>query len=711
MAVPLAAQPLSGLASAADNLEQPTEEQSPTQTVSKSSIAAQRVDSKLNEITLHKTVLDYALPPEIAATASSCLQDDADCYFAFKTFENSADTHVAAAANLELAVLALQRGLVNQAQQYIEKANKLNADDPFIELTHGWILLSAGKYKKARDMFDHVLYLSADFEYVSSAKLGSALAWYFDGNKEKAAEQFQYLYVSNPYAISFVSYMLGRIAWETKAAKKMAPVFLQQALAHDEKNYAAAKLFAQLSEKDKDKLRAWQYYATLYSLDPQNEKLAAKVAKYAADLGDKSIDYLFYLRLEQPIVHEMKSTPSEVVKMALYANREQIPQELKSVSLMASGTLRITDQRRGEVVKVPSYIEKTIEFNEQTKGVDFKNSKGQVEFSADRPFKLMLENPNKTLLVRNARTENIFAADLSDKELKGDLIVTPTENGFTLMNKVYAEDLIPALLAAQVQDVTQESALKSLAVVLRSALLQTVKERQDQPYHITDNDVHFQFKGINFLFKKLLDVSNQSGEIRLTQAQAGAYNSCGVVTADALANTAQKPNYVFSPANVSKYMLSNPPADLYSRPQDPTQWSSVKWIYLYEAKDIEERIKQVASIGKLRAITPTRLSPNGRVLAMRFEGSKSSYEAKTPQEVAFILSAGTMRSNFFDVVPMYKGKDIVQVLVRGYDTGLGEGLCLRAAEGLAKQGVDYQGIIKYYFPQARILNTTTGMIN
>jgi len=242
-------------------------------------------------------------------------------------------------------------------------------------------------------------------------------------------------------------------------------------------------------------------------------------------------------------------------------------------------------------------------------------------------------------------------------------------------------------------------------------LLQTVKERQDQPYHITDNDVHFQFKGINFLFKKLLDVSNQSGEIRLTQAQAGAYNSCGVVTADALANTAQKPNYVFSPANVSKYMLSNPPADLYSRPQDPTQWSSVKWIYLYEAKDIEERIKQVASIGKLRAITPTRLSPNGRVLAMRFEGSKSSYEAKTPQEVAFILSAGTMRSNFFDVVPMYKGKDIVQVLVRGYDTGLGEGLCLRAAEGLAKQGADYQGIIKYYFPQARILNTTTGMIN
>ncbi len=709
---PVAAQTLNAVASAVDTLaDTSTAGQAPAQTVSKSSIAAQRADSKLNEITLHKTVLDYSLPPEIEQAARTCTQEGEDCYFAFKTFENSTDKHVAAAANLELAVLALQRGLVKQSQEYIAHASKLNPDDPFVELTQGWILLSAGKYKKAREVFDHLLYLSADFEYVSSAKLGAALAWYFGGNKEKAAEQLQYLYVSNPYVISFVSYMLGRIAWETKAAKRMAPVFLQQALSHDEKNYAAAELFAQLSEKDKNKLRAWQYYATLYSLDPQNEKLADKVEKYSEDLGNKSIDYLFYLRLEQPIVHEMTSTPSEVVKMALYANREQIPQELKSISIMASGTLRISDEKRGEVLKVPSYIEKTIEFNPETKGVDFKNSKGQVEFSAIKPFKIMLANPNKTILVRNAQTENIFAADLSDKELKGDLVVTPTENGFTLVNKVYAEDLIPALLAAQVQDVTHESALKSLAVVLRSALLQTVKNNKDKPYHITDNDIHFQFKGINLIFKALLEASKASSKIRLTKAQAGAYNSCGVVTANTVANTTQKPAYVFSPANVSKYMLSNPPADLFSRPQDPTQWAAIKWIYLYEAQDIEQRIKQVASIGKLRAITPTKLSENGRILAMRFEGSKDSYEATTPQEVSFLLSAGTMRSNFFDIVPLYKGKNIQRVLVRGYDTGLGEGLCLRGAEGLAKQGTDYQGIIKYYFPQARILNTTTGMIN
>ncbi len=683
----------------------------PVQTVSKSAIAARRADSKLNEVTLHKTVLNYALPPEIEQAARTCTHGQEDCYFVFKTFENSSDVQVAAAANLELAVLALQRGLIKQALKHIDTAAKLNPDDPFTELTRGWILLSAGKYKKARETFDHLLYLSADFEYVSSAKLGAALALYFSGNKDKAAEQFQYLYVSNPYAISFVSYMLGRIAWENKSAQGLAPVFLQQSLAHDENNYAAAELFARLSEKDKNKLRAWQYYATLYSLDPQNEQLAQKVKKYAQELGPKTIDYLFYLRLEQPIVHELKSTPSEVVKMALYANRRQIPQTLQRAQVMASGTVVVSDEKRGEILKAPSYVEKQIEFNPQTGGVDFKNAKGQVEFSAVRPFVLNLTQTDKTLLVRNATAENIFAADLSDKELKGRLWVLPNASGFTLLNEVNAEDLLPALLAAQVQDVTHPAALTALAVVLRSALLQTVQANAAKPYHITDNDPQFQFKGINLVFNALLKAVKTSGNIRLTQAQAGAYADCGVVTAGGTANTHTAVGFVFSPANVSKYLLSNPPADLFSRPQDPTRWAPIKWVYLFEAKDIEQRVSYVSRIGKLRALTPLRLSPNGRILSMRFEGSKASYEATTPQEIAFLLGAGTVRSNFFDLVPFYKGKNIQRVLVRGYDTGLGEGLCLHAAQGLAKDGADYMGIIKYYFPQARILNTATGMIN
>ena len=410
-------------------------------------------------------------------------------------------------------------------------------------------------------------------------------------------------------------------------------------------------------------------------------------------------------------MHELISTPSEIVRMALYANREQTPQELQKISVMASGTAQVSEEKLGEVLRIPAYIEKTIEFNPETKGVDFKNAKGHVEFSSVRPFRIQTEQDFKTLLVKNAQASTIFAANLSDKELKGTLIVTPTPNGFLLVNEVYGEDLLPALLATKVQQVTHESALQALAVVLRSALAQAVAIQKESPYHITDNDEQFSFQGINLIFKNLLDASKESAKIQLTEAQAGAYQNCGVVTARTMENTENKPNYVFSPANVSKYMISNPPADLYARPQDPTQWSGIKWIYFYSGKDIQNRIAYKKNIGNLRAITPVKLSPNGRVLSMRFEGSKGVYEATNPQEISFILSAGSMRSNFFDIIPFYKGQDIANILVRGYDTGLGEGLCLQGADGLAKQGDDYMAIIKYYFPEARIINTTTGMIN
>ena len=78
-----------------------TAAQNQTQTVSKSSLAATRVDSKLNETVLHKSVLDYSLPPEIAAVSKKCAAGEVDeCYFSFKSFENAPDVKLAAAANV-----------------------------------------------------------------------------------------------------------------------------------------------------------------------------------------------------------------------------------------------------------------------------------------------------------------------------------------------------------------------------------------------------------------------------------------------------------------------------------------------------------------------------------------------------------------------------------------------------------------------------------
>lgn len=687
-------------------------EEHPAGTVTKNSLVT-RVNLQLSDNILHSSVIDYSQPKELAAVAEKCAAGDMDeCYFSYKAFENAPDPAVAARANLELSILSLHRGLVKQALAYINKAASLMPEDPFIELTRGWTLFSAGKYKQARKSFADMLYLTADFEYASSAKLGTALAYYFEGNKEQAAADFQYIYTSNPYLISFSAYMMGQIAASRKDSRKLAPVFLQQALSHDSHNYPAMQLLAQLSEKDKEnKTASFQYYSTLYSLDPTNEKAGKKVEKYAQDLKADPSAYLFYLRLDQPIVQDLASTPSEKIKMALYADRWQKPVQLQSVALMPSGVMSINDERLGQVLQSPSYVTRVLEFNPQTKGIDFKDARGHVEFSTRRPFVVSTDKDDKTLLVKNAVGPNLFAADMSDKELKGSLVVVPAENGMLLINEVNLEDLIPALLATQARNVEEVAALQALSVVFRAALKEAAQNNADQPYHITDNDVYFKFKGINLTIQAMLDAAKSSRGLELSNTDLGYYASCGTVSYDTLANTEARPNYTYSPANLSKYMLSNPPADLYSAPQDPTKWSAVKWVYLYDGQEIAARVNTRSKIGKLRALVPQKLSPQGRILSMRFEGSKGSYLAQTPQEVDYLLSAGTLRSTFFDFVPMYKGKNIQRVLVRGYDTGTGVGLCVAGADGLAKDGSDYQGIIKYYFPYARILDTQTGELH
>lgn len=673
----------------------------------------ERVDLQLSDKILHSSVQDYSFPSELQPVARKCLSEGPDaCYFSFKAYEKSEDAAVAARANLELSVLSLQRGLVKQALAYANQAVKLAPEDPFAELTRGWTLFAAGKYKKARQSFSNMLYLTADFEYVSSAKLGTALAYYFEGDVKNTAQTLQHIYTSAPYMISFSSYMMGRLAADHKKARHQAPVFLQQALSHDANNYPAMQLLARLQEKtEKNPQAVFQAFSTLYSLDPADKYARKQTLKQMVKLPGNPADYLFYLRLDRPIVQDLPSIPSDMVKMALYADRWQRPVPLTRVSVMPSGVMTARSERLGEVFQSPSYVTRVLEFNPQTKGVDVKDKYGHVEFSSRRPFTLQPDKDVKTLLVKDAAAEDLFAADLSDKELKGALTVIPEEKGMTLVNEVFAEDLIPSLLATQARGVQQPEALAALAVVFRAALKEAVAQNADKPYHITDNDVYFQFKGVNLTVLSMLDAAKASLGLELSGTQLGYYASCGTVTFDAQANTDRRIGYVYSPVNLSKYILSSPPADLYSRPQDATRWSEVKWIYLYDAKDIQERLNARVKFGKLRALIPMKLSPSGRVLSMRFEGSKGSFEAQTPQEVNYMLGAGTMRSTFFDFVPVYKGKNIARVLVRGYDTGTGVGLCVSGAQGLARTGANYQGIIKYYFPNARILDTHTGEVH
>ena len=67
------------------------------------------------------------------------------------------------------------------------------------------------------------------------------------------------------------------------------------------------------------------------------------------------------------------------------------------------------------------------------------------------------------------------------------------------------------------------------------------------------------------------------------------------------------------------------------------------------------------------------------------------------KEANFILSAGTLRSDFFTFIPFKK-----EILFIGSDTGNGSGICIAGAIGLAEQQKNAKDILNYYYPSYKI---------
>ncbi|MBQ2313166.1 MAG: hypothetical protein II183_03280, partial [Elusimicrobiaceae bacterium] len=326
---------------------------------------------------------------------------------------------------------------------------------------------------------------------------------------------------------------------------------------------------------------------------------------------------------------------------------------------------------------------------------------GTYDFSTKNPFIIELEDKTLSMIIKDAKADNIFATNLGDKELIGSLLVIPTEDGMQLVNITSVEETVAPLLTTALHGVRDQAVLESLAIATRTRLYNIIDLTKDFDFNIPDNVADFNFGGnnmVSFLARKAADTTkNQvlitdNGELAL----AKTYQACGTVTDNGIRNTKKTFDFQPSALNNFKYMFSNPPADLLSAPQDPTQWSEIKWIYSIPIKDIQQRLKQNFNIGKLKYFEVADFSDTGRILAMRFVGSKKTIELPF-KEANFVLSAGTLRSDFFTFIPFKK-----EVLFIGSDTGNGNGICIAGAIGLARQQKDAKGILNYYYPSYKI---------
>lgn len=671
-------------------------------------------DIKLDEKVLRTSALNYDYPEQLKPVAKLCKRVNRDkCTNEYAKYTEHPNKKVSSIANLELAVSALVTGKTRHSLTYIDKAIEKDKDNPFLQFTKAWILFSAGRYDKALKSFENLLFLTADFEYISYAKVGEGLCYYYKGNKDKAREIFEYLYTTNPYLISFSAYMISKINYEKKKYQPSLTL-LQQSLDHDNENYKSLELLAEVYEKNMQEIASWQAYATLYGLDTNNTALREKMTKLSKDFSRPEIDYLYYMRIGNPLEKTFDTIESEKIKVGLYAGRTKDLNTLKSLEIMASSEYVIKDEKMGNILAGKANELRTLTFDPETKAINIKNKWGNVQFSAKRPFWIMPERKGATVLVKNINPVNILGADYSDKEIKGNVLVIPTKEGAQIVAEMNLEDYIPSVLLSSAKNVKNKEVLKALAIIIRSDVMVKNLENKNEYFTLTDNESFGVYGGVN---KENLDVKNAVKEtkgIYLTKddkiTQVDFYTSCGILTEQGIKNTEQIIDFEYSYSNVLKYLISNPPEDLFSAPKDPTKWSAVKWVYLFDIDQIFNRLQyDNKNIKELLAIEISQRTKGGRVESVKYlvKDSKKQnkvIEVKGVEENLFILGAGSIRSNLFTIIPVHRLDKLKDVLIVGYDTGQGKGLCIAGSQGLAEQGKNYQELFEYYLSDYDIVD-------
>jgi len=194
------------------------------------------------------------------------------------------------------------------------------------------------------------------------------------------------------------------------------------------------------------------------------------------------------------------------------------------------------------------------------------------------------------------------------------------------------------------------------------------------------------------------------GEI-LSLPQAGAFEACGGISEYGAQDTASVSSFTPNPAQRVERILALPPADLMCAPRTATDWAAEKWTVMLNAEEVNRRFRRLYKTRPVTIAAARGYSAAGRISDVLVKSRDKSFKM-TAAEFNRLLAAGSLRSDLFYIIPVYDGSAISKFIVRGLGTGSGRGLCVRGAQKAADDGQDYKQILRHYFPDATLVNTT-----
>jgi len=129
-----------------------------------------------------------------------------------------------------------------------------------------------------------------------------------------------------------------------------------------------------------------------------------------------------------------------------------------------------------------------------------------------------------------------------------------------------------------------------------------------------------------------------------------------------------------------------------------------RWTVTLTQEEARELVRTRSGIdtGPIRALTPLRRGPSGRISLLEIEGRDRTLHLGKELEIRRVLSTTHLYSSAFVVSPEGTGNTPDRFVLRGAGWGHGVGLCQIGAAVMAAHGHDHEAILAHYYRGATL---------
>lgn len=290
---------------------------------------------------------------------------------------------------------------------------------------------------------------------------------------------------------------------------------------------------------------------------------------------------------------------------------------------------------------------------------------------------------------------------VGDKMYRGIMQFLPYQNNLRLVNIIYMEDYLRGVVPPELGRRTEAEieAVKAQAVAARTYAMSHLQQYKGEPYDMKASIYDQVYEGVNVenrLVNQAIDAT--AGQVASYQDElinAYYHSTCGGQTDNI--------NHVWDRAEIG-YLKAV--AD-----HGACNWSKYyRWEEVFTEKQLRGRIEQYLSsdrgrdfrIGPIRGIEIIERTPGGRVAVLKVQAETDFYRFYKDR-IRWVIGRTSnpdliLPSDRFDVIIDRDAAGAIRsVTFRGSGYGHGVGMCQCGAIGLAREGRDFDQILRHYY--------------